>query len=121
MGWLQPSRDGRPRRNTLSPGEPSSPAPPEHQLQDLMDAEPAPTYERSPEAERTYQTALALIELENALAAHEAAKAAATEASKPKLRDTSIGRLATGADATAALAGTAIGRKLFKAMRGVGL
>jgi hypothetical protein len=94
---------------------------PEHQLQSLMDAEPAPKYEVSDEQQHTYNTAIALIELENALAEHEAAKAAAIEAAKPRLRDTAIGRLAAAPDAATALAGTAIGRKLLKATSGVGL
>jgi hypothetical protein len=90
-------------------------------LAGLMDAEPPPKYEMSDEQQHTYQTAMALIELENALAAHEAAKAAATEAARPSLRDTAIGRLARGPDAATALAGTTIGRELFKSTRGVRL
>ena len=43
------------------------------------------------------------------------------EAAKPRLHDKAIGRLATSPDAATALAGTTIGRELFKSTRGVRL
>jgi hypothetical protein len=99
--WLQPARDGRSRRNTFSPRteEPKLERQLERQPQQVRSLISKPI-ERTEEQERGVRQAMALIEIENALAEQEAAKTDAAEQARTQARQsftrTSIGRLIGG-------------------------
>jgi hypothetical protein len=94
MSWLRPDRAGRPRRPYQLRYET---APEQSRLLDLYNATPPPTLQRTEEQEAAYRKGRALLELEEALAAHEAEKAGKTTDHDARLRafrSTPLGKLA---------------------------